>query len=164
MATSSEQTFGNRQGARSTGSSVIVRSPSATMADRHYGDEPRLGVGVVARTPGQSAGAQLAALRLDGLVLTKDAPSCGPTRVEVHSEHGVTAPTERGRFADPLCTVLAMLPLEEAGRLCDPVIRENFIERIGAFRRVRHLLEGRRRAGDLVEFHTRHKLQLLHTN
>ena len=54
-----------------------------------------------------------------------------------------------------------MLPVEEEGRLCDPVIRENFIERVYAFRRVRHLLDHPARVGDLVQFHTRHKLQLL---
>jgi uncharacterized protein YbgA (DUF1722 family) len=43
----------------------------------------------------------------------------------------------------------------------DPVIREHFIERVYAFRRLRRLLEGGTRVGDLVQFHTQHKLQLL---
>jgi uncharacterized protein YbgA (DUF1722 family) len=54
-----------------------------------------------------------------------------------------------------------MLPVEEEGRLCDPVLREHFIERVYAVRRVRRLLKGGTRVGDLVQFHTHHKLQLL---
>jgi uncharacterized protein YbgA (DUF1722 family) len=41
------------------------------------------------------------------------------------------------------------------------VLRENFIERVYAFRRVRRLLEDGTRIGNLVQFHTQHKLQLL---
>jgi uncharacterized protein YbgA (DUF1722 family)/uncharacterized protein YbbK (DUF523 family) len=104
---------------------------------------------------------QLAALHLDGFVLKKDSPSCGLLRVKVYPAHGAPARTGRGIFAQALCAALPMLPVEEEGRLSDPVLRENFIERIYAFRRVRCLLEDGTRIGDLVQFHTRHKLQLL---
>ncbi len=53
------------------------------------------------------------------------------------------------------------LPVEDEGRLHDLGIRENFIERVFAFRRWRELLAGRRSLGALVAFHTRHKLQVL---
>jgi uncharacterized protein YbgA (DUF1722 family)/uncharacterized protein YbbK (DUF523 family) len=104
---------------------------------------------------------QLAALDLDGFVLKKDSPSCGLMRVKVYSTHGVPARTGRGLFAEALCAALPMLPVEEEGRLCDPVLREHFIERVYAARRVRRLLKHGRRVGDLVRFHTQHKLQLL---
>jgi uncharacterized protein YbgA (DUF1722 family)/uncharacterized protein YbbK (DUF523 family) len=104
---------------------------------------------------------QLRSLHLDGFVLKKDSPSCGLMRVKVYSECGVAARTGRGLFAEALCAALPTLPVEEEGRLRDPVIRENFIERVYAFRRVRQLLEGDARTGELVRFHTRHKLQLL---
>jgi uncharacterized protein YbgA (DUF1722 family)/uncharacterized protein YbbK (DUF523 family) len=104
---------------------------------------------------------QLAALNLDGFVLKKDSPSCGLIRVKVYSTHGVPARTGRGLFAGALCAALPMLPVEEEGRLCDPVLREHFIERVYAVRRVRRLLEDGTRVGDLVQFHTQHKLQLL---
>jgi uncharacterized protein YbgA (DUF1722 family)/uncharacterized protein YbbK (DUF523 family) len=104
---------------------------------------------------------QLAPLKLDGFVLKKDSPSCGLRRVKVYSTHGVPARTGRGLFAEALCAALPMLPVEEEGRLCDPVLREHFIERAYAVRRVRRLLKDGTRAGDLVQFHTQHKLQLL---
>jgi uncharacterized protein YbgA (DUF1722 family)/uncharacterized protein YbbK (DUF523 family) len=104
---------------------------------------------------------QLAASHLDGFVLKKDSPSCGLLRVKVYSTHGVPARTGRGVFAEALCAALPMLPVEEEGRLSDPVLRENFIERVYACRRLRRLLEDGTRTGDLVQFHTQHKLQLL---
>lgn len=104
---------------------------------------------------------QCASLDLDGFVLKKDSPSCGLTRVKVYSEHEMPVRTGRGLFAEALCAGLPMLPVEEEGRLCDPLIRENFIERLYAFRRVRSLLSDRPQVGELVGFHTRHKLQLL---
>jgi uncharacterized protein YbgA (DUF1722 family)/uncharacterized protein YbbK (DUF523 family) len=104
---------------------------------------------------------QLAAMNLDGFVWKKDSPSCGLMRVKVYSAHGVAARTGRGVFAAALCSALPMLPVEEEGRLSDPVLREHFIERVYAFRRIRHLLTDVARINDLVQFHTRHKLQLL---
>ena len=104
---------------------------------------------------------QLIALNLDGFVLKKDSPSCGLTRVKVYSAHGVPARTGRGVFAAALCAALPTLPVEDEGRLHDPAIRENFFERVYAFRRVRRLLKDGTRVGHLVQFHTQHKLQLL---
>jgi uncharacterized protein YbgA (DUF1722 family) len=54
-----------------------------------------------------------------------------------------------------------LLPVEEEGRLHDPELRENFIERIFALARWRAVVAERRTRGGLVEFHTRHKLQIL---
>jgi uncharacterized protein YbgA (DUF1722 family)/uncharacterized protein YbbK (DUF523 family) len=104
---------------------------------------------------------QLTGLRLDGFVLKKDSPSCGLTRVKVYSKHGVPTRTGRGVFAKALCAAVPTLPVEDEGRLHDPLIREHFIERVYAFRRVRRVLEDDVRVGDLVQFHTQHKLQLL---
>jgi uncharacterized protein YbgA (DUF1722 family) len=53
------------------------------------------------------------------------------------------------------------LPVEEEGRLSDPRLRENFVERVFAYRRLRTLFAGRWTVGDLVRFHTAHKLVLL---
>jgi uncharacterized protein YbgA (DUF1722 family) len=54
-----------------------------------------------------------------------------------------------------------LVPIEEEGRLNDPVIRENFIERIFCFQRWQDLQsEGITRAR-LIVFHTRHKMLLL---
>ncbi len=104
---------------------------------------------------------QLAALDLDGFVLKKGSPSCGLMRVKVYSENGVPVRAGRGIFADALTAALPMLPIEEEGRLSDAVLREHFIERVYAFRRLRRLFTEGTRTGDLVRFHTQHKLLLL---
>ena len=54
-----------------------------------------------------------------------------------------------------------LLPAEEEGRLHDPAIRENFIERVFTLARWREVLAGKACRGDLVEFHTKHKLLIM---
>jgi uncharacterized protein YbgA (DUF1722 family) len=100
-------------------------------------------------------------MELDGYVLKKDSPSCGLLRVKVYKEGRPGERHGRGVFATALSGALPLLPLEEEGRLQDPRLRESFIERVFAHRRLRELLSRPLRMGALVAFHTRHKLQLL---
>jgi uncharacterized protein YbgA (DUF1722 family) len=51
--------------------------------------------------------------------------------------------------------------VEEEGRLHDPVLRENFIQRIFVFKRLLELKAQGVRRGSLVDFHTRHKLLIM---
>ena len=60
----------------------------------------------------------------------------------------------RGLFADALVTRFPLLPVEEEGRLNDPRLRENFIERIFAYRRLATLFVARSSMGDVARFHT----------
>ena len=98
---------------------------------------------------------------LCGYVLKKDSPSCGMVRVKVYGGKGPAAKTGVGVFARALLARFPQLPVEEEGRLTDPRLRENFIERVFAYRRLRDLFESRWTIGDLVRFHTAHKLVLL---
>lgn len=102
----------------------------------------------------------LAGATLSGFVLKKDSPSCGMERVRVY-QGGMRTRDGRGLFAEALLQAWPNLPVEEEGRLNDPVLRDNFIERVFAYQRVRALFAGRWNAGALVRFHTIHKLQLL---
>ena len=104
---------------------------------------------------------QLADEGLCGFVLKKDSPSCGLERVRVYAESGVPTRTGRGLFAEALAARFPLLPLEEEGRLNDPRLRENFIERVFAYRRLAVLLAARWSMGDVVAFHTAHKLTLM---
>jgi uncharacterized protein YbgA (DUF1722 family)/uncharacterized protein YbbK (DUF523 family) len=103
----------------------------------------------------------LAGLDLCGYVLKKDSPSCGMERVKVRDVKGMAKRDGRGLFAEALLSANPALPVEEEGRLNDAVLRENWIERVFAYRRLRSLFEGRFGVGRLVAFHTAHKLQLL---
>jgi uncharacterized protein YbgA (DUF1722 family)/uncharacterized protein YbbK (DUF523 family) len=104
---------------------------------------------------------QLARSKLSGYILKKDSPSCGLERVRVH--HGPNRVTRAGRglFAAAMVDRFGNLPIEEEGRLCDPQLRENWIERVFAYHRLRTLWATRWRIADLVAFHTSHKLVLL---
>jgi uncharacterized protein YbgA (DUF1722 family)/uncharacterized protein YbbK (DUF523 family) len=103
---------------------------------------------------------QLEALGLCGFVLKKDSPTCGLERVKVY-DGGVPSRSGRGIFAAALAARFPLLPIEEEGRLSDPRLRENFVERIFAYRRLTRLFADRWTVGDLVRFHTAHKLTLL---
>jgi uncharacterized protein YbgA (DUF1722 family)/uncharacterized protein YbbK (DUF523 family) len=103
---------------------------------------------------------ELKSADLAGYVLKKDSPSCGLERVRVYDDGHVTR-TGRGLFAEALVRELPNLPVEEEGRLNDPPRRENFVERVFAYQRLRGLFSGRWTMQSLVVFHSTHKLQLL---
>ena len=103
----------------------------------------------------------LRAQELCGYVLKKDSPSCGAFRVKVYSGKGPARRDGRGLFADALMEAMPNLPVEEEGRLNDPPLRENFIERVFAYARLRELFRGRVSNGRIVAFHTAHKLQVM---
>jgi uncharacterized protein YbgA (DUF1722 family)/uncharacterized protein YbbK (DUF523 family) len=98
---------------------------------------------------------------LSGFVLKKDSPSCGMERVKVYTSPKVAERGGRGLFAAELMERLPNLPVEEEGRLNDARLRENFVERVFAYRRLRGLFGGRWTLGALVQFHTAHKLTLM---
>jgi len=103
----------------------------------------------------------LAAERLSGYVLKKDSPSCGLERVKLYDRNGVAERSARGVFAAALIERFPDLPVEEEGRLSNPGLRENFIERVFAYSRVRSLFAGDWTLDALVRFHTAHKLMLM---
>lgn len=102
----------------------------------------------------------LAAERLRGYVLKKDSPSCGMERVKVYGDAG-GARVGTGTYAEILKARFPSLPIEEEGRLTDPVLRENFIERVFAYDRLRALFDARWTQSSLIGFHTAHKMSLL---
>ena len=54
-------------------------------------------------------------------------------RVKIYSDAGTPERNGRGLFAAALMRAFRTLPVEEEGRLNDPRLRENFIERVFAF-------------------------------
>jgi len=105
--------------------------------------------------------AQLAAQDLCGFVLKKDSPSCGMARVKIYGRGTIPTKSGRGLFAAALADRCPDLPIEEEGRLSDPRLRDNFVERVFAYARLRALFDARWNHGALVRFHTAHKLTLM---
>jgi uncharacterized protein YbgA (DUF1722 family) len=98
---------------------------------------------------------------LHGFVFKKDSPSSGLDRVRVYDENGMPRRIGRGIFPREVRKRFPLLPLEDEGRLHDMHLRENFIDRIFAYYRWTRLLEQDPTPGELVRFHTAHKLTLM---
>jgi uncharacterized protein YbgA (DUF1722 family)/uncharacterized protein YbbK (DUF523 family) len=103
----------------------------------------------------------LAAEDLCGFIFKSRSPSSGMAAVKVYGEAGMAVKKGVGIFAGAFMKRFPLLPVEEDGRLNDPLLRENFIERVFVYRRWREL-EGRGGGmKQLVAFHAEHKLLIL---
>lgn len=102
---------------------------------------------------------------VSGYVFMRGSPSCGLFRVKVYPRHGdpVGAPRQdgRGAYAAALTAALPNLPVEENGRLHDPVLRENFVTRVFAYTHWQGLQRAGLTAARLVAFHSRYKYLLM---
>jgi len=97
---------------------------------------------------------------LCGFIVKKNSPSCGLFRVKVYNK-GIPPKNGQGLFVAAMAKHFPSLPIEEEGRLDDTAICGNFIERVFAFRSWKEFLRGRKGLGELLAFHTVHKLQLM---
>jgi uncharacterized protein YbgA (DUF1722 family) len=104
---------------------------------------------------------ELAAENLSGFIFKSDSPSSGMIRVKVYNDKGMPEKKGVGIFARRFMDHFPLIPVEDDGRLHDPAIRENFIERIFTFQRWRDLVADKKSVGSIVDFHTRHKLLIL---
>lgn len=98
---------------------------------------------------------------LSGFLFKKGSPSCGVFRTKVYQKNGIPLANGRGLFADTFCKRWPLIPVEEEGRLNDAKLRENFLERVFGYHRLRQLMSGRFRRGDWVKFHERNKFLIL---
>ena len=100
---------------------------------------------------------------LCGFVFKSGSPSSGLERIKVYPADGGRQPVSYkgvGIFARMFLERFPRLPVEDDGRLHDPRLRENFIERIFVMGRWQEA-SARPGLGALVDFHTRHKLLIL---
>jgi uncharacterized protein YbgA (DUF1722 family)/uncharacterized protein YbbK (DUF523 family) len=104
---------------------------------------------------------ELAREELAGFIFKSKSPSSGMARVKVYHERGTPAGTGVGLFARVFMERFPLVPVEDEGRLHDPELRENFIERIFFWQRWREFWGRQPDLGGLVAFHTRHKLQIM---
>jgi uncharacterized protein YbgA (DUF1722 family)/uncharacterized protein YbbK (DUF523 family) len=98
---------------------------------------------------------------LCGFIFKSDSPSSGMIRVKVYTEKGMPEKKGVGMFARAYMDHFTLIPVEDDGRLHDPAIRENFIERIFTLKRWRDGVAKLLSLGNLVDFHTHHKLLIL---
>ena len=102
---------------------------------------------------------------LCGYIFIKGSPSCGLFRVKVYSDNGYPQQESgRGIYARVVTDTFPLLPVEEAGRLGDAILRENFITRVYAMYNWRQLQAGGLSAKRLTDFHASYKYTLMAHN
>ncbi len=103
--------------------------------------------------------------KLSGFIFKSKSPSSGMERIKLYNDKGRAVNNKgRGIFAAMFMQRFPLIPVEDEGRLNDPMLRENFITRIFVFGRWLELMDQGLSAGRLVDFHTRHKLLVMSHN
>ena len=101
---------------------------------------------------------------ISGYIFKSKSPSCGMERVKLYDDpdrkggggrHGI------GLYAREIMRANPLLPVEEEGRLGDPLLRDNFLECVFTYHRWQQLTTQRLTPRTLVAFHTRHKLAVM---
>jgi uncharacterized protein YbgA (DUF1722 family)/uncharacterized protein YbbK (DUF523 family) len=113
------------------------------------------------RTWAQKRVVELEQEDLCGFIFKSGSPSSGMERVKIYYGKGEPARTGVGMFAREFMQHFPLLPVEDEGRLHDPDLRENFLERLFSLQRWRNTLALGPKPGHLVDFHTRHKLLIM---
>ncbi|OPY79338.1 MAG: hypothetical protein A4E65_01933 [Syntrophorhabdus sp. PtaU1.Bin153] len=98
---------------------------------------------------------------LCGFIFKSKSPSSGMQGVKVYTSAGMPTRKGVGIFARAFMQCFPLLPVVDDGRLHDPILRENFVERVFAYRSWQNLLEGDKSIRSLIDFHTNHKLLLM---
>jgi uncharacterized protein YbgA (DUF1722 family)/uncharacterized protein YbbK (DUF523 family) len=120
-------------------------------------EDPSVDVTDALAAYGETVAVQLA--DFSGYIFKMGSPSCGMEGVNVSTEQGSASGS--GTFSRTIMSALPHLPTEEEGRLMDPALRENFIERVFVYRRWRDLLAAGLTATKLAEFHAAHEFIIL---
>lgn len=95
-----------------------------------------------------------------GYIVCANSPSCGMERVKVYSKNSATK-NGVGLYTQILMKEMPWLPVEEDGRLSDPVLKENFITRVFCLNDLYKSMDGEPTAGKIIAFHSRYKYTLM---
>ena len=104
---------------------------------------------------------QLEKRALCGFIFKSNSFSCGIALIKIYNENTMPVKKGMGIFAGIFMVHFPLLPVEDERRLNNPVLRENFVERIFALKLWREVLKKKENRGNLLDFHARHKLLIL---
>jgi uncharacterized protein YbgA (DUF1722 family)/uncharacterized protein YbbK (DUF523 family) len=122
-------------------------------------DDPTLDVTVPLTAFGRRMAVELD--DIGAYIFKTRSPSCGPARVKVYGDGKTQRLRGTGLYAREIMARQPLLPVADEEQLSDAGGRDNFIERIFAYRRWQQLLSSGFTQAGLVEFHARHKLSLM---
>ncbi|WP_339547520.1 YbgA family protein [Pseudomonas sp. RA_35y_Pfl2_P32] len=146
----------------------IPREPIRLVGDPQHPSaigsvNPQLDVTQPLADYGQRMAAELT--DLCGYIFMHKSPSCGLERVKVYHANGIPQDGGgRGIYAEAFCARHPDLPVEEDGRLNDPVLRENFLTRVFAYAAWQEVLQQGLSRHGLTDFHARYKYLLMAHN
>ncbi|KII76258.1 YbgA family protein [Vibrio renipiscarius] len=98
--------------------------------------------------------------QLRGYVVCAKSPTCGMERVKVYGSN-MAEKSGVGLYTQELMEQMPWLPIEEDGRLNDPILKENFVTRVFCLHDFYQTMDGEPTAGKIVSFHSRYKLTLM---
>ncbi len=99
---------------------------------------------------------------LSGYVFCAKSPSCGMERVKVYSPEGNSLKSDGiGVFANEIMAANPLLPCEENGRLNDPLIRENYVARVYAYKHWQDVEASGLTKHKLTSFHSQYKYTVM---
>lgn len=103
---------------------------------------------------------ELKTTRVCGYVVCAKSPTCGMERVKVYKQNQAEK-SGIGLYTQQLIEQMPWLPVEEDGRLHDPVLRENFIARVFALDDLYTSIGDQPTVDKIIRFHSRYKLTLM---
>lgn len=96
-----------------------------------------------------------------GYIFKRASPSCGMEGVTIFAREGRPVDRGSGMYAWAFMQGQPLLPVEEEGRLKDPALRENFLERVLTYSRWQDLLNDGLTLHGLAAFHSDHQSLIL---
>ena len=97
-----------------------------------------------------------------GYVFMQNSPSCGVFGMKRYRDNGYTADGKgRGAYAERFMELMPLLPVEEAGRLNDAGLRDNFLARVFAYHDFKTTVAVAPTAKKLIDFYSRYKYQVM---
>lgn len=100
--------------------------------------------------------------QVSGFIFKRKSPSCGMERVKVYQPNKDIPENDGvGLFAKAFMQRYPLVPTEEDGRLNDPLLRENFVQRVFVYDQWQRLQEAGITEQALLDFHSRHKYMLM---
>lgn len=98
---------------------------------------------------------------LYGFIFKSKSPSSGIGGVKIYTPDGMPSNKGNGIFGGAFIRRFPLIPVIDDGKLHDPKLRENFIERVFIYKRWKDFVNNSGSIKDLVDFHTEYKLLIL---
>jgi uncharacterized protein YbgA (DUF1722 family)/uncharacterized protein YbbK (DUF523 family) len=98
---------------------------------------------------------------LCGFIYKSKSPSSSIAGVKIYSQDGIPVGKGSGIFGGAFIRYFPLMPVIDEERLHDPILRENFIERVFVYHRWRAFTRQKMTLRDLIRFHADHKLLIM---